>query len=208
MGDRAPGPRDVGSAHPVSIHRGVADRLFADGRITKAQHEAATALTKRNGTRVEDALIEIEALTEQELLKYLASAYRTRFVSTEKLSKADIDRTTLERVPRKLVERLNVVPVLYDAQNNVLSIVTADPHNVDALDQVQKGAGVREVKALVARPAAVVAAIAKFYRGEPFAFGGLETKGKKDSDKIDLATGFATGGGPRFESNAPTFATP
>src|SRR6185295_7707889 len=128
--------------------------------------------------------------------------------STEKLSKADIDRATLERVPRKLVERLNVVPVLYDAQNNVLSIVTADPHNVDALDQVQKGAGVREVKALVARPAAVAAAIAKFYRGEPFAFGALEAKSKKDSDKIDLATGFATGGGPRFESNAPTFATP
>ena len=91
MAERAPGPWDVGSTHPVSIHRGVADRLFADGRITKVQHEAATALTKRNGTRIEDALIEIEALSEPELLKYLASAYKTRFVSTEKLSKADID---------------------------------------------------------------------------------------------------------------------
>jgi response regulator RpfG family c-di-GMP phosphodiesterase len=190
------------------MHRSVADRLFADGRITKAQHEAAMALQKR-GTRIEDALLEIEALSEPELLKYLASTYQTRFVSTEKLAKADIDRATLDRVPKKLVERLNVVPVLYDAQNNVLSIVTADPHNVDALDQVQKGAGVREVRALVARPAAVQAAIAKFYRGEPFGFAALGAKEKRDSLKVDLGTGFgAAAPGPRFESNAPSFAAP
>jgi response regulator RpfG family c-di-GMP phosphodiesterase len=186
----------------ASIHKGVADRLFSEGRITKAQHEAATALQKR-GTRIEDALLEIEALSEPELLKYLASTYKTRFVSTEKLANADIDRATLERVPKKLVERFAVVPVIYDAQNNVLSVVTADPHNVDALDQVQKGAGVREVKALVARPAAVQAAVAKFYRGEPFAFAGLEAKGKKESGQIDLPTG-----SPRFESNTPNLAPP
>ena len=59
------------------------------------------------------------------------------------------------------------------------SVVTADPHNFDALDQVQKGARVREVKPLVARPAAVLAAVAKLYRNEPFAFAALESKGKR-----------------------------
>jgi response regulator RpfG family c-di-GMP phosphodiesterase len=195
------------------MQRGVADRLFSEGRITKAQHEAATALQKRNNVRIEDALIDTDAISEPELLKYLASAYKTRFVSTEKLSRADIDRATIDRVPKKVAERLNVVPVLYDAKTNVLSVVTADPHNVDALDQIQKGAGVREVKALIARPAAIQAAVAKFYRGEPFAFSALETpKGTADSGKIDLAPGFTGGsfGGSagRFESGAPQGGLP
>src|SRR6266567_6872940 len=201
MGERAPGPRDLSTTLPSTVHRSVADRLLIDGRITRAQHEAATALQKRNGARIEETLLETEAISEPELLKYLASMHKTRFVSTEKLSRADIDRSTLDRVPKKLVERFNVVPVLYDAQANVLSIVTADPNNFDALDQVQKGAGVREVQALVARPAAVQAAMAKFYRGEPFAFAALETK-KKDSAQIDLGSGYASTN-MRAESNAP-----
>ena len=204
MAERAPGPRNVVSTPPVSIHGSVAERLLVEGRITKEQHGAATALQKR-GVRIEEALIQTEALSEPDLLKYLASVHKTRFVSTEKLAKADIDRSTLERVPRKLVERLNVVPVLFDSQTNVLSIVTADPQNVDALDQVQKGAGVREVKAFIARPAAIQAAIAKFYRGEPFAFAALETKAK-DSGTIDLATGFASSS--PIEAAPPSLAGP
>ncbi len=209
MGERAPGPRDVGSTHPASIRQGIADRLLAEGRIDRSRYDAATLLQRRGGTRIEDALIETEAIAEPDLLKYLASMYKTRFVSTEKLSNADIDRSTLDRLPRKLAERLNVVPVLYDAQNSVLSIVTADPHNVDAIDQVQKGAAVREVKALVARPAAVQAAVAKFYRGERFAFAMLESKAKADSGTIDLGFGFGnapSGGALHPEPSAPQVA--
>jgi response regulator RpfG family c-di-GMP phosphodiesterase len=64
------------------------------------------------------------------------------------------------------------------------------------------------VKALVARPAAVQAAVAKFYRGEPFAFAALEPKAKKDADAIDFAAGFTGGAGARFPSGTPSLATP
>src|SRR5258708_7712923 len=170
MGGRAPGREDSVSTQGGSVHRGVAEGSFADGRITREHYELATAQQKRSGARIEDVLIAVEALPEQDLLKYLASLHRTRFVSTERLSKADIDRATLDKVPKKLAERLAIVPVLFDASTNTLRVVTADPQNVDALDQVQKGARVREVKPLVARPAAVLAAVAKLYRNEPFAF--------------------------------------
>src|SRR4051812_21626804 len=188
MGDRPPGPLDAMARHSSSSHRGLAERLLAEGRISKEQQEAALSLQRRAGSRIEDALIEVEAVSEQDLLKYLAALYQTRFVSTEKLARADIDRTTLDRLPKKLAERLSVVPVLFDAASNSLSVVTADPLNVDALDQVQKGAGAREVKALVARPAAVQAAAAKFYRGDPFAFSALEPKGRGDSGGLSLGS--------------------
>jgi response regulator RpfG family c-di-GMP phosphodiesterase len=195
MGDRAPGPRDAAPANPRSPQRGLADRLFAEGRITRDQYDTAMSHQRRTSCRIEDALVETDALTEHDLLKALAAIYQVRFVSTEKLAKADIDRTTLEKVPRKLAERLNVVPVVFDAANNALSVITADPHNVDALEQVQKGAGAREVKPLVARPAAIQAAIAKFYRGDHFSFTNLDTKSQ---GSISLGGAF---GSPGF---APT----
>jgi len=176
MGDRAPGPRDAPPANPRAPARGLADKLFADGRITKEQYDNATSHQRRTSCRIEDALVDTDALSEPDLLKLLAATYQVRFVSTEKLSKADIDRATLDKVPRKLAERLNIVPVLFDAANNALSVITADPNNVDALDQIQKGAGAREVKPLVARPAAIQAAIAKFYRGDPFSFTGIDSR--------------------------------
>ncbi len=212
MGEGVPGPQDVAARRPASVHRALGERLLEEGRITKAQHEAVTALQRRSALRIEDALIESQVISESELLKYLAALYETRFVSTERLGKANIDRVALAKVSKKLAERLAVVPVLFDAQASVLSIVTADPHNVDALDQVRKGAAVREVKAFVARPAAIQAAIAKFYRGEPFAFAALE-RGAQASQSLDMESvagasppgplpTFSLGGGPKAAHTA------
>jgi len=192
MEERGRGPLQVLSSPPLPARRGLAERLFSEGRITREQHDAAVAHEKRNACRIEDALVEVEALSEQELLKYLASFHKTRFVSTERLVRADIDRATLDRIPKRLAERLNVLPVVFDAEANALSIVTADPDNVDALDQVQKGARVREIRALVARPAAVQAAVAKFYRGDAYAFAALENKRRPDSSVFEFSPGVAS----------------
>jgi response regulator RpfG family c-di-GMP phosphodiesterase len=195
MGDRAPGPRDAAPANSRA-QRGLADKLFTDGKITKDQYDTAMSHQRRTSGRIEDALVETDALTEQDLLKLLAAIYQVRFVSTEKLAKADIDRATLDKVPRKLAERLNIVPVLFDAANNALSVITSDPHNVDALEQIQKGAGAREVKPLVARPAAIQAAIAKFYRGDHFSFTSLDTKSQGAINIGGFGSpGFAPGAG-------------
>jgi response regulator RpfG family c-di-GMP phosphodiesterase len=150
------------------------ERLVADGLITPEQHEAAVNHMQGFGERVEEALLDIAALNEIDLLKYLASLYKTRFVSTEKLAKADIDRFTLDKVPQKLAERENIFPVLFDAKSGVLSVVTPDPDNAPALHDVKLAAGVKEVRAFVGRPRAVKAAISKAYSGDIHAFATLD----------------------------------
>ncbi|HMJ12728.1 MAG TPA: hypothetical protein VK524_15005, partial [Polyangiaceae bacterium] len=105
------------------------ERMVQDGLITAEQQEQALNYAQRSGERVEEALLEIGALEEAQLLKYLATVYQTRFVTTEKLAKAGIDRSTLDKVPKKLAERDTVFPVLFDAQSAVLSVVTPDPDN-------------------------------------------------------------------------------
>src|SRR5687767_5663520 len=102
------------------------ERMHADGIITREQQETAISHVQRTGERVEEALLELCAVDEASLLKYLASHQRTRFVSTEKLAKAEIDRLTLEKVPKRLAEQHQIFPVLYDAEHDILSVVTAD----------------------------------------------------------------------------------
>ncbi|HYP88273.1 MAG TPA: HD domain-containing phosphohydrolase [Polyangiaceae bacterium] len=150
------------------------ERLFADGLITAEAQEAALNLVARTGDRVEEVILELKVLDEAALLKYLAALHKTRFVSTEKLAKADIDRATLDKVPKKLAERDTVFPVLYDAQTATLSVVTPDPDNAPALHDVQLASGVKEVRAFVGRPRAVKAAISKAYNGDIHAFAILD----------------------------------
>src|SRR6478609_1714507 len=150
------------------------ERLFADGLITAEAQEAALNLVARTGDRVEEVILELKVLDEAALLKYLAALHKTRFVSTEKLAKADIDRVTLDKVPKKLAERDNVFPVLYDAASATLSVVTPDPDNAPALHDVQLASGVKEVRAFVGRPRAVKAAISKAYNGDIHAFAVLD----------------------------------
>lgn len=150
------------------------ERLVADQLITPEQQEAALNIVARTGERAEEALLELQAIDEVALLKYLATAHKTRFVSTEKLAKAEIDPTTLAKVPRKLAERAAVFPVLYDAATATLSVVVADPGDIQTLNDVQVASGVKEVRAFVARPRAIKAAIGKAYLGDIHAFASLD----------------------------------
>ena len=150
------------------------DRLLADGRVSPEQYEASLTHFQANGGHIEESILSVNALTEADLLKFVAALHKTRFVSTEKLSKADITRLTLEKVPKKLAEGLGIFPVLWDPEAGVLSVVTADPENLEALKEVQIYSGAREVRAFVARPAAVRAAVGKAYGGDIHAFAILD----------------------------------
>jgi response regulator RpfG family c-di-GMP phosphodiesterase len=150
------------------------DRLVADGLLAPEQQEATLNYMQRSGERVEEALLDLKFLEEAALLKYLAALHKTRFVSTEKLAKADIDRLTLDKVPKKLAERDLIFPVLYDTASNVLSVVTPNPDNAPALHDVQLASNLKEVRAFVGRPRSVRAAINKAFNGDIHAFATLD----------------------------------
>ncbi len=152
----------------------ILDRLANEGLISGELREAAQNHQRVVGGRVEEALLECNAIEESALLKFLAAEYRTRFVSTEKLARADIPVATLNMVPRKMAEQETVFPVLYSEKDGTLTVVTPDPDNQSMLHQVQMSGGAKHVQALVARPLAVRAAIAKHYQGDIHAFALLD----------------------------------
>ncbi len=159
--------------HPTGNVR-VVERLAAKGLLTPEQQEAVLNHHQRVGGRIEEALLDTNSIDEPALLKFLAGLHETRFVSTDKLSKADIDKHTLEKVPKKIAERDSIFPVLFDAKNDILSVVTPDPDNAAALHEVQLASGAKKVNAFIARPLSVRAAINKAYNGDIHAFAVLD----------------------------------
>ncbi|HEX3597151.1 MAG TPA: HD domain-containing phosphohydrolase, partial [Polyangiaceae bacterium] len=159
--------------HPTGNLR-VLDQMVDRGVLTAEQREVVRSYQARVGGRIEDALLEVNALDETALLKFVASMNRTRFVSTEKLAKAEIDRATLDRIPKKLAERHGLCPVLWDAKSETISIVTADPGDTTAQQEVQIAASAKKVNTFVALPTSVRAAINKHYNGDIHAFAVLD----------------------------------
>ena len=77
--------------------------LVQHGLLSTEQQEQARSQQRLLGGRIEEAILDTGALDEPSLLKFLANTYRTRFVSSEKLARAQIDQAILELVPKKRV---------------------------------------------------------------------------------------------------------
>jgi response regulator RpfG family c-di-GMP phosphodiesterase len=152
----------------------ILDRLLADGVISKDKYHGALNHYKQYADFVEESLLEIGALDEETLLKQLAQIYKTRFVSTDKLKRAEIGQHVLTCVPGEVAARYTVFPILFDKEKSALSIVSADPGNIEVEQQIVRISGVSKVTSYVARPAAIKAAISKFYKGDIHAFARMD----------------------------------
>ncbi len=157
----------------AGINKRIADRLLSDRRIDEADYTRAVAHAQRKSVRVEDALIDLGLMPEQTLLKYIATVYNTQFVSTERMSKAKLDRDALKLVPKGMARHFGVYPLVLDRVNDKLIIATADPDNEQALKELRLSSGVERVVAMVARPEAVNAAIDRGYDGDRTRFQAL-----------------------------------
>ena len=159
---------------PSSKARLVCEALVRDKALKNDQAERAMAEAKASGERIEEVLLDLEMISEADLLKSLATLYKVHFISAEKLSKADVARSLLNTIPRRFAEKLGICPVVFDTTKHALTVVTADPDDADAMKEVQLASGAREVKAVLARPAAVKAFITKAYAGDAHAFALLD----------------------------------
>ncbi len=162
----------------LPAHKKIGDLLRREGMVSAEQYQAACRLATAEDTRIEEAVLELEFVSEGDLLRVLASFYKTQFVSTEKLAKANIDRRTLAMVPRQIAEAHAIFPVGFDPRTSTLSVVTADPDATATLQEVQSVSGAKHVQAFFARPRAVKAAIARAHHGDLQAFARLLMAGQ------------------------------
>jgi response regulator RpfG family c-di-GMP phosphodiesterase len=151
----------------------VADRLLAAKLISAEHHAAAGYRQRTSSVAAEDFLVESGAIREEDLLKFLAATLGCQYLTTEKLRNASLPKALLDMVPAKVVEATGMMPIRWDARSRILMVLAADPENLDALGQLRAAAGVRDVQAVLARPAAIRATINRWYRNDPRAFQAL-----------------------------------
>lgn len=167
--------RGYGYGGPGKLPPGmkVLNRLLDENRIDQYAYERVLHHAQRTNQHAEDAIIEVGAMSEGDLLKYLGQLYKTQYVTTEKLARAHVDPAVLAMIPVRVAERLGVFPVLYKARGQSLALVAAQFEDVDMPRQIQVASAAKEINLYVARPSAVRAAIRKHYHNESRAFGAL-----------------------------------
>ncbi|MBI3203690.1 MAG: DUF4388 domain-containing protein [Myxococcales bacterium] len=175
----------------------VGERLRAEGLITAAQLSATVQAMQLYNERMEESLLRIGAIDEDRLLRFAAERMRTQFVSTAKLSRLQVTDQVLRLVPERVAEKLLLFPVRYEPDSDTLSVVSPDAGDPEYKKQLSIAIRVREVKAYIARPAAVKAAISKWYRGETNPFAMLV------SDAFMLGNAFEEPARPRATDTRP-----
>jgi len=161
------------------------DRLVAAGLVAREAVDQALEQQRLTGHRLGDSLVEMGLLGEAALLRFLATELKTRYVSAEKLARAQIPSDLLDRVPVRLAEAHHFLPLAVDDERRILSIVAAEPQNEKLLRDVASIADVDEVYAYIALRSVVRAGIQKHYYADTTAFASL-TSGPRAS-RADLA---------------------
>jgi response regulator RpfG family c-di-GMP phosphodiesterase len=190
---------------PASPNKSIGEVLLLAGVLTAEQQARAERHAQDEKMRVEEAVLDLGYAEEGAMLKALSAYYETQFVSTAQLAKAAIDKPTLAMIPKKVAEMLAVFPVIFDPATGTLSVVTADPKDGDTLRNLQSISGARNVKAILARPRTVLAAIARAHAGDLQAFARLEAEAQANMHGlVDVrVTGGAFGAQPAPERAPP-----
>ncbi|RKH06206.1 HD domain-containing phosphohydrolase [Corallococcus carmarthensis] len=149
------------------------ERLIEAGLVTPGAVEQGLEHQKITGHKLGDCLVELGLLQEAALLRLLANEFQTRFVTADKLAKARIDTKVLDKLPVRLAEAQNVLPLAVDPERKLLSVVAAEPQNKSLLDEIALVTGMSEVYAYIGLRSAISAAIRKHYYGDPTAFTTL-----------------------------------
>ena len=116
------------SAHRMSI----VEVLLEQGLIQPDQLAEAMDLRKKEGVRLDRALVRLGYVTEESFLRIMSEELSIPLVD---LSEVEIDVEALRSLPAKLVYRKNLVPV--SRTDGTLTVATSDPFDLYAFDELR-----------------------------------------------------------------------
>ena len=155
--------------------------LLDRGAITPDLYEGALNKQQAYGGAIEEILLDSGVVDENTLLNTLGAHFKTKFVLSEKLRDASFDQAVLKSVPEKVLRAAQVFPIAFDTQSRTLSVITSKPNDLVSISEVEKASMARQVVCYLARPAAVKAAIARWYDRDIHAFDKLQ---REDMDQF------------------------
>jgi general secretion pathway protein E/type IV pilus assembly protein PilB len=110
----------------------IVEVLLEKGLITPENLSEAMALRKKEGVRLDRALVRLGCIGEETLLRIMSEQLAIPMVD---LSTVQVDVETLRSMPAKLVYRKNLVPIA--RSNGTLTVATSDPFDLYAFDELR-----------------------------------------------------------------------
>ena len=107
--------------------------LVSRGLVTSEQVEDALFSQRQYGGRLGTNLIEMGAITDEDLARCLSEQLNVPYVRPQAL--AAIPKEVIAKLPRKLAEKYRLVPLRF--QNGELHFCMADPQNFTKLDELR-----------------------------------------------------------------------
>lgn len=135
--------------------------LLAKGWATRSQVERALANQKTIGGGLDTCLLEMSAVSEEQLLEALSRSYGVPAVDVETLR--DVPEEVLEQLPSRLAGRCNAVP--FESLGTSLKLAMQDPHDLTCQDEIAFATGKR-VQVHVATEVRVAEALERYYGKE------------------------------------------
>lgn len=156
---------------------GIGARLRASGLVDAWALEKAQEHAKEAGRGVVDALLELELVKEQDLLKHFADGHGGRFIRAEKLRQLKVDDELLERVGVRAAQRLRLCPIRWIVEGGELQVAAAVPISPALEADLKQSVGARSVSVLAATPGAVAALVRRSFLEEAGAFDSVTPNG-------------------------------
>lgn len=157
--------------------------LLQDGVINESQLQQALTQQKESyGKPLGEIMISLHLIEETDFLRVLAKQFHTQYLTAKKLSELQVTDAVLKMVPQNTAEKHNLFPVQYKRGDKTLTVVTTNPDNVSAVDEVKFVSGIGNVKCLVGLAEPIKAAINHWYKGDNHAFDHLLGMGADSSD--------------------------
>jgi len=141
----------------MTPHSSLGERLVAEGYLTREQLRAALEEERQGRAPLHRTLVARGLVSADIVATYLAEEVGLPFV---RLSDFVVDTEVLKVAPEELCRRHRVFPIF--RIGNSLTVATAEPSNIVALDQIKRASGL-DVDAAVATEAEILQALDQYY---------------------------------------------
>lgn len=115
---------------------------------------------RKNGTPIDQACT-AAGIREDAVVYAVANMHGLEMIQLDSMV---VPGPIVEKVPSNVARSYRIIPVEFDPSNNVIKIATADPENIDALDDLKFMLNVDQVKPGLTSEAAIDRALDQYYK--------------------------------------------
>jgi len=161
----------------------IREALLSMGLINQYQLEYADEWVRRSQTSFLNAVLELRLINEVSLLKYLATVEKTKYVSSEKLSRLKFSQRVLSYISSERAQRLNAMPIYIEPESGSVVFVMSYPFDSQRVEEIRNIMQGLPINIYVALPAAINALIKKGFFNDASAFDNIQESIYEDIDR-------------------------